>query len=42
MQAQLVAKGPLSIAIDAATLQFHHYGVWDPLLCDPHSLDHGA
>ena len=37
----LVERGPLSIAINAMTLQFYHSGVWDPLLpCDPTSLDH--
>lgn len=39
----LVERGPLSIAINAMTLQFYHSGVWDPLLpCDPNSLDHAV
>jgi hypothetical protein len=39
----LVERGPLSIAINALTLQFYHSGVWDPILpCDPTSLDHAV
>lgn len=42
IQQDLVQRGPLSIAINAMTLQFYHSGVWDPILkCDPKSLDHG-
>ena len=42
MQSELVARGPLSVLINAEFLQFYHSGVWDPLLpCDPTSLDHG-
>ena len=37
----LVTAGPLSIAIDASTLQFYRRGVWDPIFCDPKALDHG-
>lgn len=43
IQHELVSRGPLSIAINAETLQFYHSGVWDPLLpCDPTSLDHAV
>lgn len=39
----LVERGPLSIAINAMTLQFYHSGIWDPILpCDPNSLDHAV
>ncbi len=42
MASELVARGPLSIAINAELLQFYHSGVWDPIgSCDPSSLDHG-
>ena len=42
IQSELVQRGPLSIAINALTLQFYHSGVWDPILpCSNKSLDHG-
>ena len=41
MMAALVSTGPLSVLIDASTLQFYHSGVWDPLVCDSTDLDHG-
>lgn len=42
IQAELVSRGPLSVAINAEMLQFYHSGVWDTILhCNPTSLDHG-
>ena len=34
-------KGPLSVMMNADTLQFYKEGIWDPLFCDSTSLDHG-
>ncbi|KAL5493182.1 hypothetical protein EMCRGX_G014320 [Ephydatia muelleri] len=42
MMAALVSTGPLSVLIDASTLQFYHSGVWDPLVCDSTDLDHAV
>lgn len=43
MMSSLVERGPLSIAMNAMTLQFYHSGVWDPLLpCDPNTLNHAV
>ena len=42
MQGVLVSRGPLSVLINAAELQFYHSGVWDPHFCDPSDLDHGS
>lgn len=39
--AKLVEHGPLSILIDASTLQFHHSGVWDPPFCT-NQTDHAV
>ncbi len=39
--AELVARGPLSILINAETLQFHHSGIWDPLICS-NATDHAV
>ena len=42
MLTELYQRGPLSVLINAITLQFYHKGVWDPLLaCSPSDLDHG-
>jgi len=42
MLTELYQRGPLSVLINAVTLQFYHKGVWDPLLaCSPSDLDHG-
>ncbi len=43
MQSELVSRGPLSVLMNAARLQFYHSGVYDPLFgCDPTALDHGG
>eukprot|EP01137_Pigoraptor_chileana_P015621 Opistho-2@71793 len=42
MQAVLVANGPLSVALDASTLQFYKSGVWNPWLCSKSTLDHAV
>eukprot|EP00698_Gefionella_okellyi_P007838 TRINITY_DN1916_c0_g1_i2.p1 TRINITY_DN1916_c0_g1~~TRINITY_DN1916_c0_g1_i2.p1 ORF type:complete len:266 (-),score=41.98 TRINITY_DN1916_c0_g1_i2:89-886(-) len=42
IQAQLVARGPLSVLLNAGSLQFYHHGVWDPYVCDPSALDHAV
>ena len=41
MMSELVSHGPLSVLIDASTLQFYHSGVWDPITCSTTDLDHG-
>lgn len=38
---KLMQIGPLSIALNAALLQFYHKGVFEPRHCDPANLDHG-
>lgn len=40
--AQLMAIGPLSIALNAEKLQFYHKGIFDPMVCDPSNLDHAV
>ncbi|XP_065898019.1 cathepsin L-like isoform X2 [Dysidea avara] len=43
MLTELYQRGPLSVLINAITLQFYHKGVWDPLLaCSPSDLDHAV
>jgi len=39
---QLMAIGPLSVLIDASTLEFYDGGVWDPLFCSNTALDHAV
>ena len=41
MLAELYHRGPLSILMNAAELQFYRRGIHDPIFCDPSSLDHG-
>ena len=38
----LVATGPLSVALNAAHLQFYQRGVYSPSHCDPEELDHAV
>ena len=38
----LVATGPLSVALNAAHLQFYQRGVYAPSHCDPEELDHAV
>nr|XP_039273983.1 procathepsin L-like [Styela clava] len=38
----LLNIGPLSVAMNAGMLQFYHSGIYDPLFCDPKSLDHAV
>jgi cathepsin F len=40
--AALQQYGPLSIGINANTLQFYSGGVANPFLCNPQALDHGV
>eukprot|EP01113_Clastostelium_recurvatum_P017412 TRINITY_DN2043_c0_g1_i1.p1 TRINITY_DN2043_c0_g1~~TRINITY_DN2043_c0_g1_i1.p1 ORF type:complete len:155 (-),score=29.59 TRINITY_DN2043_c0_g1_i1:82-546(-) len=40
--AYLAKNGPLSVLLNAASLQFYHPGVFDPPFCDPTSLDHAV
>ncbi|KAL5007059.1 hypothetical protein ScPMuIL_015865 [Solemya velum] len=42
MADQLMKLGPLSIALNAALLQFYHSGIFDPPICDPQDLDHAV
>jgi cathepsin F len=39
---QLMAYGPLSVALNAELLQFYRKGIFDPFFCDPKNLDHGV
>jgi cathepsin F len=39
----LLTYGPLSVLINAETLQLHSgSGIWKPLFCDPDALDHAV
>jgi len=40
--AYLVQQGPLSVLLNANSLQLYHHGVLDPLFCNPTSLDHAV
>ena len=40
--ADLVTIGPLSIAMNAETLQFYSSGVYNPSRCNPDTLDHAV
>ena len=44
MASQLYHHGPISIAIDARTLQFYIFGIVSPLFCssDPNKADHAV
>lgn len=42
IRAELYARGPLSIALNAEWFQYYHSGVSDPIACDPTSLDHAV
>ncbi|QDZ25121.1 papain cysteine protease [Chloropicon primus] len=44
MTAQLYQQGPISIAIDARTLQFYMFGIVSPLFCssNPNEADHAV
>jgi cathepsin F len=37
-----MAIGPLSVALNAELLQFYHKGVFNPIFCNPKSLDHAV
>lgn len=39
---QLMAIGPLSVALDASLLQFYHKGVYNPIFCSKTELDHAV
>ena len=38
---KMMEIGPLSVALNAQMLQFYHKGVFNPIKCDPKSLNHG-
>jgi len=40
--ANLASIGPLSVALNAARLQFYRGGVYNPKFCDPTELDHAV
>ncbi|XP_064642990.1 cysteine proteinase 1-like [Lineus longissimus] len=42
MAHQLMETGPLSVALNAELLQFYHSGVFDPIMCNPKTLDHAV
>ncbi len=40
--AEMQARGPLSVCLNAGMLQLYHSGVFDPPFCDAESLDHAV
>lgn len=43
LETALVNLGPLSVLINAGTLQYHKgCGIWKPLSCNPDSLNHAV
>lgn len=42
MAAAVAASGPVSVALNAQTLQFYKKGVYKPMFCNPKALDHAV
>lgn len=42
IKSYLAQNGPLSVALNADSLQFYSGGVFNPMRCDPKALDHGV